>query len=151
MLKYTEEAGPAISELDLRRFERDANVQLPSEYRAFLLKHNGGRPVPADFMLTLEDERVHWRVHFFFGLNDPEESCCLQWNWKVTSATRPAGTVPIANDEAGNMFYLRWDEPDRGSVHFGATPSDGQRIRLVRICASLPGFLDQLREISDHL
>jgi SMI1 / KNR4 family (SUKH-1) len=149
MLERTEEAAPPISEIDLRRFERDANLALPPDYRTFLLKHNGGRPVPADFMLTLEDEPEHWRVHFFFGLNDPEESCCLRWNWEITKATRPAGTIPIASDEGGNMFYLRWDGPDEGSVHFGATPSDGRRVRLVHICASFSEFLAQLHEIKE--
>lgn len=147
MLERVEESGPPISELEVRRFEREHDVVLPSDYRAFLLRHNGGRPIPADFMLTLENEPLHWRVHFFFGLNDPEESCCLRWNYAITSATRPAGTLPIAGDEAGNMLYLRWDEPDQGSVHFGATPSEGRRVRLVRICGSFSQFLDRLHHV----
>jgi hypothetical protein len=147
MLERVEESGPLISELDVRRFERGHNLVLPSDYKAFLLKHNGGRPVPPDFLLKLEDEPVHWRVHFFFGLNDREESCCLPWNWEITSETRPAGTLPIAGDEAGNMLYLRWDEPDRGSVHFGATPSDGRRVQLIRICGSFTEFLERLHLI----
>jgi hypothetical protein len=138
MLKHTEEPGPRISEIELRRFERDAKLVLPSDYRTFLLKHNGGRPVPADFMLTLGSEPEHWRVHFFFGLNDPEESCCLRWNWVMTSATRPAGTLPIASDEGGNMLYLRWDDPDKGqcafrshSVGWAARPACSY-LRLIR-------------------
>src|SRR5687767_2580603 len=136
MLKRTEEAGPVISELDVRRFERDAKLVLPEDYRAFLLRHNGGRPVPAGFTLTLGGEAMCWRIHFFFGLNDPVESCPLQWNFDITHETRPPGTLPIADDEGGNMLYLRWDKPDVGSVHFGATPSDGRSVAPTRICGS---------------
>jgi hypothetical protein len=148
MLNRTEDAGPTISEIDLARFERDANLALPADYRKFLLKHNGGRPFPADFMLTLENETVHSRIHFFFGLNDPMESCCLRWNLELTKETRPAGTLPIASDEGGNRLYLRWNRPDAGSVHFGPTPSDGRNVRLVRICGSFTEFLDRLEEIT---
>jgi hypothetical protein len=56
MLDRTVEAGPPIAELDIRRFERDAKLILPPDYQAFLLKHNGGRPVPAGFQLNLDGE-----------------------------------------------------------------------------------------------
>jgi hypothetical protein len=137
-----------VSEIELARFERDARLVLPADYRQFLLMHNGGRPVPADFMLTVDGETSPWRVHFFYGLNDPVESCSLKWNLEVTKDTRPPGTLPIASDEGGNMFYLRWDKPDAGSVHFGPTPWGGRRVHLTRICGSFTEFLEGLHEIA---
>jgi hypothetical protein len=98
-------------------------------------------------MLALENEPQHWRIHFFYGLNDPIESCSLQWNLDVTTETRPPGTLPIASDEGGSMFYLRWDSPDAGSVHFGPTPWGGRKVRLMRICDSFTEFLERLHEI----
>jgi hypothetical protein len=149
VLQHLAESGPPISELDLRRFEREANLELPLDYRAFVLKHNGGRPSSAEFTLLLDNEPLRWRLHFFFGLNDPEQSCCLCWNYEITRATRPPGTLPIASDEGGNMFYLRWAEPKRGSIYFGATPSDGQIVRLAHISNSFSAFLEQLGEVTE--
>ena len=148
MLIGTVEAGPAISEIELARFERDARLTLPLDYRAFLLRHNGGRPVPADFWLTLDDERLPWRVHYFYGLNDPVESCSLQWNLNLTKNTRPFGTLPIASDEAGNMPYLRWDKPNAGSVYFGPTPS-GHGVELTWLCGTFTEFIQTLHEANE--
>jgi hypothetical protein len=47
------------------------------------------------------------------------------------------------------MLYLRWADPNKGSVYFGATPSDGQRVRLVHICDSFTAFLQLLRNLDD--
>jgi uncharacterized protein (TIGR02996 family) len=42
-----ENSGPELSPDDLGRVEREFGIQLPVEYGAFLLNHNGGRPYPA--------------------------------------------------------------------------------------------------------
>jgi hypothetical protein len=141
-----EESAPAISEFRLRQVERELGVTLPDDYRSFLLQHNGGRPVPSGVLLHFEGQPTPWRLHFFLGIDDPIESCSLAWNADITRATRPAGTIPIASDEAGNLFYLRWNEPNAGTVYFGATPSDGNRVHPVRISDSFTQFLEQLSE-----
>lgn len=46
-MKFTlEESGKSINEQDLANFETSIGYQLPKDYRDFLLRHNGGRPMP---------------------------------------------------------------------------------------------------------
>lgn len=47
-------AGPTVVG-SLAAFERHIGHALPAEYREFLLAHNGGRPVPDAFTLTVGD------------------------------------------------------------------------------------------------
>ena len=146
MLERTEESAPVTNEFRLRHLERELGIALPHDYRSFLLKHNGGRPIPAGLLLPLGGKPTPWRLHFFLGIDDPVESCSLAWAVEVTKATRPTGTIPIASDELGNLFYLRWAEPHLGVVYFGATPSDGRPVKPVRISDSFTQFIDQLQE-----
>jgi hypothetical protein len=150
MLVRTVEAAPPVSELALRRAERALGVTLPADYRTFLLTHNGGRPVPSGFKLNVNGEPKPWAIHFFLGVDDPEDSCCLQWCESLTRNTRPPGTIPIASDDFGNFIYLRLSEPLRGSVHFGATPSDGQNVRLVHISDSFSDFVECLGDMGER-
>jgi hypothetical protein len=53
-------SGPQLHELHLQSFEADKNVQLPAEYREFLLSHNGGEPKPHWFILHTTEERETW-------------------------------------------------------------------------------------------
>ena len=39
---------------DLDGLESRLKITLPSDYRAFLLKHNGGHPIPSRFKYKLE-------------------------------------------------------------------------------------------------
>jgi hypothetical protein len=105
MLERTEEAAPPTTEFRLRALERELRISLPQDYRAFLLEHNGGRPVPAGFVVPFEPEPAPWRVHFFLGVDNPVNSSSLRWCAEVTAATRPLGTIPIATDEFGQSPF----------------------------------------------
>src|SRR5262249_17752204 len=41
-----EESGPDLTPDDLARLDPEFHIQLPTDYRAFLLNHNGGHPYP---------------------------------------------------------------------------------------------------------
>lgn len=59
------------------------------------------------------------RLHYFFGLDDPMESCNLEWVMELTGEARPAQFIPIASDEAGNIFCLKLGHPYDGGIYFG--------------------------------
>src|SRR5690242_5053803 len=92
----TIESGPPIEERDVSSFERKHGIQLPSEYRAFLLRSNGGRPERDLFPVPGFAGNPVGRLHFFFGIGDPVESCDLEWNLKVFSDRIPAHLLPVA-------------------------------------------------------
>ena len=43
-----EDSGPPIEEREIAELEHTLGVTLPPDYRTFLLRTNGGRPVPED-------------------------------------------------------------------------------------------------------
>ncbi len=63
-------AGPTDG-ATIAAFERHVGHSLPAEYRDFLLAHNGGRPVPDAFTLTVGNRRPEENlVMCFFPLRD---------------------------------------------------------------------------------
>lgn len=43
------DSAAPITDLDIKRLERKIKLNLPEAYKAFLMKHNGGRPTPKFF------------------------------------------------------------------------------------------------------
>ncbi|WP_338266122.1 SMI1/KNR4 family protein [Corallococcus caeni] len=130
----TTEMGPLLSEADLAAFEQRYALKLPVPLREFLLTTNGGRPERDLFKLQGVPGNPFGRIHFFFGLNDPIESCNLDWNLEVFRDRLPQGMLPIATTEGadkiclavsgagtGRVFY--WDAHARG-VHLLAEDLD---------------------------
>ncbi|NNB93714.1 SMI1/KNR4 family protein [Corallococcus exiguus] len=134
----TTEGGPPLSDTDLDSFEQRYGLKLLPPLREFLLATNGGRPERDLFKLQGLPGNPIGRIHFFFGLNDPVESCNLDWNLEVFQDRLPPGLLPIATTEgadkvclsvtgatAGQVFY--WDahaRPGTTSVHFLAENLD---------------------------
>lgn len=139
-----EDCAPAITEAQLKAFERKHDLSLPELYRRFLLRINGGHPIPDGLQIPLGGTAVDWRLHYFLGLDDPMESCNLEWVMELTHDTRPAGFIPIASDEGGNFFYLKLGQSHDGGVYFGATPADGGRVDPVLVSVGLDAFLRSL-------
>ncbi|MHA7627657.1 SMI1/KNR4 family protein [Corallococcus sp. M7] len=130
----TTESGPLLSNADVDAFEQRAGLELPFPLREFLLATNGGRPERDLFNLQGLPGNSFGRIHFFFGLNDPVESCNLDWNLEVFRERIPPGLLPIATTEGadkvclsvtGQVFY--WDaqaRPGTASVHLLAEDLD---------------------------
>ncbi|RKH30568.1 SMI1/KNR4 family protein [Corallococcus sp. CA041A] len=134
----TTQSGSLLSSADLDAFEQRFRLKLPLPLREFLLATNGGRPERDLFKLQGLPGNPIGRIHFFFGLNDPIESCNLEWNLEVFRDRIPPGLLPIATTEgadkvclsvtgatAGQVFY--WDahaRPGTNSVHFLAEDLD---------------------------
>ncbi|NOJ97730.1 SMI1/KNR4 family protein [Corallococcus coralloides] len=130
----TTESGPLLSNADLDAFEQRFELALPLPLREFLLATHGGRPERDLFKLQGLPGNPIGRIHFFFGLNDPVESCNLDWNLEVFRDRIPPGLLPIATTEGadkvclsvtGQVFY--WDahaRPGTASVHFLAEDLD---------------------------
>lgn len=143
MLLRTTEAGPRVTELDVKRIERELGLQFPTDYRRFLVEFNGGRPEPAGFEISDDAHVEPWRIHFFFAVNDEVESNRLDWAYRVTRDTRPGGVFPIARDPFGNFLYLA--ESPRDGVFFGPTPPDSGNVQLHKVANDFSAFLTMLK------
>jgi cell wall assembly regulator SMI1 len=153
-IKQVNPYGATSPEL-IAQFEARWGVSLPAEYKAFLLKSNGGASKPNVF------EVPEWHAQgssllMFFGVHDDPgyslDSACKSYDERV-----PADLIPIATDAGGNNICLGWKGERKGKVYFwdhedeldedGDFVTDYRNVYLV--ANSLQEFLDNLMTYED--
>lgn len=118
----------------LQEFEGNLNETLPADYRAFLLRHNGGKPQPACFMapddpLEGEDSPLSEREvicflplhHNAWSDKTMEESLALPIHAALRDFKREqpdSDLLPIARDWSGNYICIGTANENRGKVFF---------------------------------
>ena len=91
-------------------------MRFPADYRSFLLRVNGERPDPGCLRFEFVGETEVFRVHFFFGVDDPETSSDLKWNAEITRETRTPEILPmlaVETNEARDELIIA--DPGEGS------------------------------------
>jgi len=122
----------------------------PKKYRDFLLRYNGGRPTPRAFPIEELANNPFGVVHFFFGINDPIESCNLDWNFEVFSERIPSNLFAIGCDDAGDLICLSLFGHDAGSVVFWdrhTEPEIPSYENVYRVADSFEEFVDSLQKL----
>ena len=143
---YGATSPEAIAEFEARR-----GVLLPAEYKAFLLKSNGGRPTPDVFEVPGWHGRSN-ELDFFYGIHEAEKVDRLDWACDVYDERIPGDLIPIANDANGNAICIGWKGKRAGKIYFwdhedeldghGGFRQDYRNVFLV--ADSLQEFLDGL-------
>ncbi|MBI3269409.1 MAG: SMI1/KNR4 family protein [Planctomycetes bacterium] len=133
--------GNALSDAELEVVEKLLPWSLPEAYRAFLLKHNGGKPIPPMVPIQGVPNNPEARVQVLFGVTRPIESSNLGWNWHTYSADLPQGLLPIARTGTGHIFCLGIAGSFKGSVLFWDTGAE-------YVGTGLPG-LDHFYHVAD--
>jgi hypothetical protein len=97
--------------------EQVLGTELPTSYREFLLRFNGGRPrVETLAVPGLPGSPTD--VQVLFGLGTPVETSDLRWNLLMFHDRLGSGVLPIACDSGGNVFGLRLTGDQIGSVSY---------------------------------
>ncbi|MFN9295902.1 MAG: SMI1/KNR4 family protein, partial [Planctomyces sp.] len=73
-VKWIDPRYPVLTEADIAAFEHENKVLLPADYRAFMLKHNGGEPSPEWFDYSDGTEVLHTGVQEFFAIYTKPEA-----------------------------------------------------------------------------
>lgn len=112
----------SLSEQDLQRAESVIGASLPDEYRRFLLRHNGGRPDPADFRIKWDDPELarSYRISTvgdFHSIYDGHVLNLLD-DFKIYQDRIPKGTLAVATDPGGNAILLGLAGDRRGEVFY---------------------------------
>lgn len=114
------ESEKQLTSEELEDAEKRLHVAFPSEYREFLLKHNGGRPTPKSF----EFKDTHGNdsdslIHFFLAIyNGYDDNLEIEYRARVEEDRLLPHFVPIANDPFGNLICLSVAGEDLGKVYF---------------------------------
>lgn len=99
----------------VRKFEISKGVQLPEQYRAFLLTYNGGRPEPNAF--KYKDRSNGSLVDRFFGF-DVIKWSDLERHCEIHKDRIPESFIPIAIDPGGNRIVIGISGDDIGKIYF---------------------------------
>lgn len=156
----------SASTKQIATFEKRVGAKLPADYKAFLKKHNGGRPRPNGFELGGEP----WGIECFFPLRDfdPAEVEDVGFDdlpsWPVQCAWDDLQTdlkglyadcdldnqgyaldclLPIGTDGQGNYFCLVLEGEEAGSLIF----FDHETGCVTLLAGSFSEFITRLRSI----
>ncbi|RYZ37809.1 MAG: SMI1/KNR4 family protein [Myxococcaceae bacterium] len=144
-LVRTTEGGPLLSEDDLDSFEQRSGLKLPATLREFLLATNGGRPERDLFKIHGLQGNPLGRIHLFFGLKDPVESCNLDWNLEVFQERIPTGLLPIATTEGADKVCLSVAGVDAGKVFYWDAHATVGQDHLYPLAESFDAFVSALQ------
>ena len=152
MIEKMKGCGRALCDKDIDGIEAHIGIHLPEEYRAFLLRYNGGRPTPRAFPIEGLANNPFGVILDFFGIDDTVESCNLDWNVETMNGRLPANLLPIACDDGGDLICLSLFGEDADSVLFwdrhkekGAPSYEN----VFKIASSFTEFIDGVRELPD--
>lgn len=140
------ESYNSISISDLIEVESKIGYQLPEEYKSFLLKNNGGRPVLDG--VRYENEHFDY-VAFFYAIRGEMYHDDLARQISEHKDMIPGGYLPIGESPGGDVFCISLKEPNKGSIfHWDHEEAnyDGQpwEYNMTNLSPSLTAFLEEL-------
>lgn len=144
-----------LSEPVLKALEIYWGFGLPKDYRAFLIKHNGGSPT-IDYFNFKDDKNDGSDIRYFLGIY-PDEYRNLLGFLKIYNERLPNNIFPIGYDSGGNLICISVKGPDRGKIYFWnhemeADPAQGEvpdYSNLTLIADSFDEFINSLHTIED--
>lgn len=138
---------------DIEKFEKDEAINLPLEYKKFLLINNGGYPDRGCF--NFSDGRDGSIVDVFYGISG-NKIISLKSNMDEYKSRMPSEFIPIGEDPGGNRICLSLRSIDFGKIYFwdheleadtdiGEIPSDEN---LTLISDNFSDFIESLYELN---
>ena len=118
--------GKPVSPAQITKLERLLKIQLPQQYRSFLLEYNGGRPELEGFRYYSRYpgnwsnnpyEAMDSMIHCLYGINE-EPWMNLRRYIRFYKKRIPSNMIPVGRDPGGNQICLGIIGPDRGKVFF---------------------------------
>lgn len=107
--------GP-LSSQTLEDFESDYHISLSADYRAFLLKYNGGQPSPSFFWIQAQKDGTV--VNQFYGLHDGPMHLNLRTYIDKGLFGSNKSLLAIGDDGLGNFICIGISPHNRGEIFF---------------------------------
>lgn len=138
---------------EIQGFEKKIGKNLPTNYKAFLVKYGGGYPIPDCFQFS--DGSNGSIVDRFLGLNNGKHSN-LEKYFETYKNRIPENFIPIAHDPGGNLILLSLCSDSKGKIFFwdhereAADGSSPDLSNISHISDSLDLFLSMLSEYQEE-
>ena len=102
------------SEQAIERLEQHLGVTLPADYRAFLLRTNGGAPFPED---AYRHARYSTILSMFYAVEHERKSFTIAQNRLTFDARIPADLLAIADDLGSDRICIGIGDDNYGKVY----------------------------------
>ncbi len=122
-----------VSDKQIIDLEKAIGLLLPDDYKSFLLKNNGGRPVPNNFRTS--NGEYESDIQFFFGLTQGNYG--IEDNYILLRERLLDEEIAIAVDSGGNYILL---DLSTSKVYF----FDHEIEERFLIADNFKGFIDSL-------
>jgi hypothetical protein len=122
------EPNPPINEQELSAFEARYKLVLPNSYKKFLLKNNGGQPLPAAFPVKGFHSNPVGVIQAFFGLNATIPTEDFETVLGELRDLLPVGIFPIACTEGYDLVCIDLRLPGSRIVFWDRKPSWGTSV-----------------------
>ena len=111
------DSQPPIQHHDITAIEQQLGIQLPSDYRTFLLAHNGGHPEPNTFPIQSFYADQYGLLEWFVCIspNDPND---LAHMMSTFHDRIPSNVLTIARDPGGNLLCMALTGANLGTVYY---------------------------------
>lgn len=115
--KYAIKRNPLPSEADVGALERKLEIKFPSDYRNFLLNHNGGHFSDPRFT-TKGRPRMKDGLTFLNGIraSHPSEELASDGDLALFDNNDPIEILPIGYTFMGNLIFIILHRDDFGVV-----------------------------------
>lgn len=145
------DAGPKLTSADIVRFESTFGLELPEEYRQFLLAANGGVPQRTSFSAVIQSEKIPADVIWFFSLQkssaEPYPAGSLEAAaQKARVDNWPPNLLPIGEAQIGGAWSGMAGMPENDLVLVLSGKKKGRIL-----VATLSGMLDMFPGMTDRM
>lgn len=138
------------SEADLSSLEQRLGFGLPEEYRAFLLRTNGGEPDADTFeFVTMAGKPEETSVRAFLSLDEADAAYSITRYLSFYEGWLPPAVIPIAVDFFNNLILLDLGDGRRGAVLYWdcvGEPTVDPSANVTAIAESFELFISRLTE-----
>lgn len=107
---------PPISKKEIDDYEQRTGIDLPAEYKRFLLSTNGMVPSPDQLQIPNTEHAV--LVGILYGIRQERVMGDIEYVTKLHEDDLPDGFIAIGHDPGGNSFLLGTKKATRGKVYF---------------------------------
>lgn len=132
-----------VDKNNIKIFEETYNLNLPDDYKNFLLCHNGGKTVRRRF--ETNDKTITSSIMLFLPLSK-EKDDELEYFFKKYNLGNivPSNFIPIGIDPADSLICMSVSGKDRGSIYFCDMDYFSEDNELKKECIRLitPSFSD---------
>ena len=140
-----------LSEAEIGRFESEIGIEIPVEYRDFLLRNNGGTPDPGWYSMNGEYED---EISYFFAINASDRHSDLALQIENYRDWILPDYLPIAVCGGGDVLCLCLRKEEPGCVYhwnheLANAAGEPTENNMTKLCNSLTEFVDAVTTLED--